>query len=650
MERRLLTAAGAIGLGLLLLLGRLVQLTTVQGAGLAREAATQHQHRITLTPRRGAIVDRNGTPLALSVPAESLFVRPNKLPPDAKTLAPALAATLHMPTREVTRLLHSSAPFVWLKRRATPQEAARVRALGIPGIDSLEAERRFYPQGTLAAPLLGFTSIDAMGLEGIELAYDHYLRGESIEVLGERDALGRTILARGVENRPEALNVRLTIDAGLQYLAERELKRAVQASGALAGTVVMLDPQTSAVLALAQVPTFDPNTPAASSVETRRNRAITDCYEPGSTLKALLAAAALDTKVVRPEERVFCELGQYKVGKHIINDHHPYGWLSFTQVLQKSSNIGISKIGERVGKETYETYLRAFGLGRVTGVDLPGEIPGLLFPLGAWSHINLVTASFGQGIAVTPLQLATAYAALANGGVLMRPYIVSEVLNAEGKVVVANGPQRLWQVVRTDTAHRLLALLEKVVEKEGTGWRAQIEGFRVAGKTGTSQKVSPHGGYAARGRIASFVGVVPADRPRLVILVAIDEPKTSTYGGEIAAPVFQAIAQHALMHLGIEGQKGQTGSAVAAPLENQLLVHQVKEVSPTMAPSATVSTGEPNFLGLSLREAMHTAQRQGWRLTTTGNGYVAHQIMRSDPETREPVYALTLTPSGETRP
>ena len=353
----------------------------------------------------------------------------------------------------------------------------------------------------------------------------------------------------------EPLNVRLTLDVGLQYLAEQELGQAVKATGANGGVVVILDPQTFAVRAFAQVPTFNPNTPAEVRPDARRNRIISDPYEPGSTLKALLVAAALDTKRVRPEEKIFCEYGKYPVGKFIIHDHHPYGTLSFTEVLQHSSNIGMAKVGERLGKETYSAYLRAFGLGRTTGIGLPGESAGLLPAPTSWSRLDFVTASFGQGFATTPLQLACAYAALANDGVLMRPYIVQEVLNADGKVVEAHGPQRLWQAVRSDTAHQVLAMMEKVVSKEGTGWRAQIDGFRVAGKTGTSQKPDPRGGYSSHARIASFVGIVPADRPRLVVLVAIDEPKTAVYGGEVAAPVFKAITQQALTYLGITGNR-----------------------------------------------------------------------------------------------
>jgi cell division protein FtsI (penicillin-binding protein 3) len=658
MERRLLIIGGILGIGLCLVVGRLVHVTTVQHRQLAQQASGQHQKKLTLLTRRGAIVDHQGEPLALSVPAESLFVHPKKLPEEVAKKASAIATALHVPVAEIQATLRSQDPFLWLKRRATPQEAGHVRALGIPGIESIETERRFYPQGTLAAPVLGFVDVDARGLAGIEQAYDLHLGEEPTKVIGEKDGFGRTLFVHEGAAPPEPLNVRLTLDVGLQYLAEQELGQAVKATGANGGVVVMLDPQTFAVLALAQVPTFNPNTPAQVRPDARRNRAISDPYEPGSTLKSLLVAAALDTKRVHPGEKIFCEYGKYPVGKFIINDHHPYGSLSFTEVLQHSSNIGMAKVGERLGKETYAAYLRAFGLGRATKVGLPGESVGLLPSPDAWSRIDLVTASFGQGLAITPLQLACAYAAIANDGVLMQPYIVREVLNADGKVVEAHGPRRLWQAVRSDTAHRVLAMMEKVVAKEGTGWRAQIAGFRVAGKTGTSQKVDPRGGYSPHARVASFVGIVPADRPRLVVLVAIDEPKTSVYGSEVAAPVFKAIAQQALMYLGVTGDRPQLAgstpitsrSAKKENIADQLRLQRI----------AAPSTGEPgregtdtvvagaNFLGMSLREAVVTAQRNGWQITTRGSGYVVKQTVTQP--AGKPVHHLTLAPTHEVYP
>jgi cell division protein FtsI (penicillin-binding protein 3) len=453
--------------------------------------------------------------------------------------------------------------------------------------------------------------------------------------------------------------VRLTLDIGIQNIAERELAQAVQMTGAESGTVVILDPRTFAVLALAQVPTFNPNTPATVRPERRRNRTVGDCYEPGSTMKVLLTAAALDAKRLSADEKIFCEYGRYAVGRSVINDSHSHGWLSVTQVIQQSSNIGAAKIAEHLGKETYAAYLRAFGFGRPTEIELPGESPGILPLPHTWGRIHLVTAGFGQGFAVTPLQLASAYAALANGGTLMRPYLVSEVLNSDGKVVEARNPQRLLQVVSSDTAQLMMGIMEQVTEKEGTGTRARVEGFRVAGKTGTSQKPDPRGGYSARDRIASFVGIVPADQPRLVILVVVDTPRTGVYGGEIAAPVFQAIAKQSLAYLGIEGEKpklGITPAIIPAPSPGSVRENPLRQIVAVKTPepqseygiAEETDSGEPNFIGMSLRDAVLTAQRNGWRIVTQGSGYVKTQTVRKTAETL--VYELTLTSLGGDQP
>jgi cell division protein FtsI (penicillin-binding protein 3) len=659
MEKRLLIAGAVLGCGLLLVLGRLVHLTTIHNEDLARQASQQHLKKMEIPSRRGAIVDRNGEPLALSVPAESLFIRPRKLPTDANKWIVPVATALHAPLEQVSASFRSAEPFVWLKRRATPQEAAQIRAYGIGGIDSIETERRFYPQGMLAAPLIGFTDVDARGIAGIEQTYDRYLREEPAELVGERDALGRMILAHGVAASPEVLNVRLTLDIGIQNIAERELSQAVRMTGAEGGTVVVLDPQTFTVLALAQVPTFDPNTPAAVRPERRRNRTVGDCYEPGSTMKVLLTAAALDAKRLSPDEKIFCEYGRYAVGRSVINDSHSHGWLSVTQVIQQSSNIGAAKIAEHLGKETYAAYLRAFGFGRLTEIELPGESPGILPLPHTWGRIHLVTASFGQGFAVTPLQLASAYAALANGGTLMRPYLVSEVLNSDGKVVEARNPQRLLQVVSRDTAKLMMGIMEQVTEGEGTGTRARVEGFRVAGKTGTSQKPDPRGGYSARDRIASFVGIVPAEQPRLVILVVVDTPRTGVYGGQIAAPVFQAIAKQSLAYLGVEGEKpklGVTPAIIPAPSTESVRENSLRQAVAVKTPEPQSEYGlgeetdsdEPNFIGMSLRDAVLTAQRNGWQIVTQGSGYVEKQTVRRTADTL--VYELTLTSLGGDRP
>ena len=649
MSRRIGLVAGMLGVGLLLIVARLVHLTVVQGDTLAQRAAGQYRHRETVTPQRGAIVDRNGRRLAFSVGAESLYVHPAKLPADVADLIPVLAHHLSLPARQVDAILHSSEPFVWLKRAVFPQEASLIKALRVSGLDSKSTQRRVYPYRTLAAPLLGFVNVDAHGLEGLEKAYERYLLGPVSHTLGERDGRQRAILISGGGQQPETFRVRLTLDTTLQYVAERELERAVRHNRAAAGSVVILDPRTFAILALAQVPTFDPNTPGDFPPAARRNRVISDYYEPGSTLKAVLVAAALDTAQVSETDPIFCEHGAYRVGGHTIHDVHPYGELSVDQVLAKSSNIGAAKIGQLLGKERYYGYLRAFGLGRKTGVDLPGETSGDLPALQAWSRIKLVTASFGQGVAVTPLQLACAYAALANDGLLMRPYVVSEVVSNTGEVVHANGPTPLRQVIQPETARRIRTVLEHVVEPGGTGRRARIDGFRVAGKTGTSQKHDPRGGYSETGRIASFIGMIPAEQPRLVILVTIDEPKMATYGGTVAAPVFQAIARQSLTYLGVAGSAGEgadlhwAGSPQLSTSELSADAAFSSEAYGAEGADSSAGRSEADdFMGLSLRAALRKASANGLRVVAHGSGYVTDQRVRNRVQTGEAVYELRL--------
>ena len=681
MERRLLSAVAVIGLGLVLVLGRLIQLTIIEHDKFAQRAAQQHDKRITWTPRRGTIVDRNGTPLALSVAAESLFVRPSRLSKDVQILEkqiPALATALQIPAPKVARLLTKDAPFVWLRRRASPQMAAQVRGLGMPGIGSRETERRFYPQGSLAASLIGFTNVDAKGLEGVEYTYDRFLRGEQTELRGQRDAFGRMILTHGVEGKnkesgqdkpdgqdaqTDAFQVRLTVDAGLQYVAQQALDRAVQKHAAKTGTVVVLDPRTFAVLAMVQVPTFDPNTPGTIPSTLRRNRIVSDIHEPGSTLKALFAAAALDSHVVTAEEKIYCERGRYQIGRRTIHDHHPYEWLSFAEVIKHSSNIGVAKVAERLGQEAYSRYLRAFGLGQTTGIDLPAESSGLLPQAKKWARITMATTSFGHGIAVTPLQLASVFATLANDGILMRPYVVQEIRNRAGEVVKVNSPQPVWRAVQADTAKQTVHMLEGVVEKDGTAPRARIAGFRVAGKTGTAQKINAQGKYSNTDYIASFVGIVPADAPRFVIAVSIDEPtENGHYGGQVAAPVFQEIATHALASQGVETTTpSQQKNAVLRaferpvappplPVELRQSQNQTDQIDHADDVQNHIENGspEPNFLGLSLREALRIAREQGRHVTLTGSGYVAQQAVHHDPDSGQLFYALTLAPIGDT--
>ena len=644
----MIAVGGLFAVLFVLVAARALDLAVLRGPALARLAAMQHHQRIELLPHRGPIVDRSGEPLALSVDVPSIYVRPRELAAHASAAdgrLASLAAALHMPVRALRAKLQSRQPFVWLKRQALPREARAIGRLGLPGVYAVTEGRRFYPHGSLAAHVLGFVGVDSQGLEGLEQRFDRVIRGEPQYLEFDRDARGREMFTGGVQAAPDhGGRLELTLDAGIQEATERELHNGVAAARAVGGAAVVLDPATGEVLALANVPTYNPNEPGDWTDkrwrDRVRNRAITDPYEPGSTFKAILAAAAIEERVVTPGELFFCERGRFQTAGRAIHDTHPYGWLSFAEVIQYSSNIGAAKVGERLGRERYHRYLRAFGFGGRTGIELPGETPGIVRPVQRWTHVDLATLSFGQGVSVTPVQMAAAFAAIANGGTLLRPFVVKRVVAPNGEVVLENEPTAVRRVVSTRSARTTTELLRRVVEEEGgTGTKARLEDFPVAGKTGTAQKVDPSTGVYSSKRIGSFVGFVPADEPRAVILVLIDEPATSSYGGVVAAPVFPAIAAAVLKRLGVEPPAPIVVARAPRGAPGKPSARRAR----TEAASSVAET--PSFLGLSLREALARAQASGWEVRVTGTGYVAAQ--QPMPGTRivaERRLALRLSP------
>jgi cell division protein FtsI (penicillin-binding protein 3) len=633
-ETRILLVAGLFAGLFTLLAARAVDLALLRGPMLARLGALQHRQRVALVPHRGPIVDRHGEALALSVDVPSIYLRPREFKGQEARL-PALAAALHQAVQPLRAKLERGQPFVWLKRQALPREAAAVERLGLRGVYAVTEGRRFYPHNSLAAHVLGFVGVDSQGLEGIERRLDRVIRGERVYLSVDRDAHGREMFTGGFETPPaQGARVELTIDAAIQAATERELAMGVAAARAAGGAAVVLDPHTGEVLALANVPTYNPNQPGdphpgAAGRRWRdrvRNRAITDPYEPGSTLKAILAAAAIEERVVTPAEMLDCENGRFQIGRWTIHDAHRHGWLSFAEVIQYSSNIGATKVGERLGRERYYRHLRAFGFGARTGIELHGETPGILRAADGWARVDLATHSFGQGVAVTPLQMAAAFGAIANGGELMRPYLVGRVVAPNGRLELENGPVVVRRVLSPRTAATVTQLLRRVVEgKGGTGARARLKDFSVAGKTGTAQKVDPRSrGYSAE-RIGSFVGFVPADGPRLVIVVLIDEPRTSSYGGVVAAPVFRSVAAAALERLGVEPSVPAVQMAPTAPPARRERADAEGDLAAAPPVDGADPAAAPSLLGLSLREAMARAQAGGWRLQVTGTGYVTRQ-------------------------
>ena len=602
--------------------GRAFYLQIFQGDQLMRLGQRQHLKEFIVLPKRGALYDRRSEPLALSLESQSVYVRPRRLQDSAAAYA-TLARILNMKRAEVQQKLAVDKPFVWLKRQVSPLEAEQIQALRMNGIGMYLEPTRYYPQGGLAGQLLGFVNRDSEGLEGIELQYNDFIRGTAGSSVSERDALGRRVLVEGVEGFqvPPGSDVHLTLDSPIQHLAEKELAATIQKYRAKAGVAIVVDPATGEVLALANYPTFDPNKASQQSADQRRNRAVTDSFEPGSTFKTILAAAALEEGVVGKDDLFYCEMGKYFYAGRVIHDTHPQGWLPFTKILQVSSNIGFTKVAEKLKKERYFKYIDKFGFGQLTGLDVPGEVAGLLRKPETWSGVDLATHAFGQGVSTTPMQMVMAYAAIANGGILMRPFVTRKIVSPQGEVLVANQPQIVRRVVSEKTATLLASMLRDVTTEGGTGVEAKVDGYDVAGKTGTAQKAE-RGGYSAKKRVSSFVGFVPADNPRLVALVMVDEPEGSVYGGVVAAPAFRNIVQGALRQLAVAPRNGATMPAPSAQAEPSL-PRPVKRSGIQLV--TTKGDGVPDFLGLSMREALEKAQSTRITLKVQGNGYVVKQ-------------------------
>ncbi len=603
---------------------RAFQLQILQGEKLKRLGERQHLKEWIVLPKRGTILDRDGEPLAVSLEAQSVYARPRRLR-EPENIARGLAQILSLDRAGVERKLKKEKPFVWLKRQITPKEAKKIKALNLAGVGMYYEPNRYYPQGQLAGQVIGFVGRDSQGLEGVELQYDAYIQGETGSSVIERDALGRRVLVRGVGEIqiPPGADIHLTLDTSIQHLVEKQLEAAVAKFRAKAGIALVVEPFTGEILALANYPFFNPNSFSRYSSRQWRNRAVTDSFEPGSTFKTILAAAALEEGVVGKEDLFYCEFGKYSYAGKTIHDSNEYGWLPFYKIIQYSSNIGATKVAEKLRKERYFKYIKRFGFGRLTGIDMPGEVAGLVRPPSEWSPIALATHSFGQGIAVTPMQLIMAYGAIANGGFLMRPFVVRRVVGPEGEVLVANQPHVVHRVVSEKTARLLTSILKGVVSDGGTGVMASVEGFEVAGKTGTAQKPDlVHGGYAPRKRVASFIGFVPADDPRLVLLVLVDEPEVNVYGGVVAAPVFGNIAGGVLRHLGVTPDKPEP---LPLPTDREGTLVRVERHNGNGTVKRGSPQGVPDFVGLSLREAVSEARTLKLRVEMRGNGYVVKQ-------------------------
>ncbi len=635
---------------------RLIVLVAFDGARLNSLARNEHTAQTQLAAVRGPIVDRNGEPLALSAETRSIYARPRRvLESSSETDRAKLAAVLGITTADLESKLHKGAPFVWLVRRVPPDKAQAAEALGIDGVGGLSEYKRFYPESNLAASVVGLAGMDGQGLSGLELQYDRMTRGEPVELRFYHDALGHPIFDSPLALKaPEpGAQLQLTIDASIQSLAESELAAEVTQSGAKRGSAIVLDPFSGEVIAMANVG-VDP----ASVHDRLHNPAVQDAFEPGSTMKGVLGSIALADNAITLDKKFYCEDGHFTLGRHTIHDHSRHGWLDLGGIIEVSSNIGAAKIALTLGPERFYQGLKAFGIGSRTGIDLPGEATGLLSKPAGWKEIDLANHGFGQGVAVTPLQLAVAYAAIANGGNIVRPYVVKSALDAEGRPILTHTPDVMRRAIAPEVAHEMNLLLRNVVmSDEGTGAKARVDGFIVAGKTGTAQMVNPENGtYYQNRHVSSFVGFLPADDPRLVILVVLYDVGHEHFGGLVAAPVFSEIAQGAIRDLNITAPNRPYDTASMIPFSGFATNPLGKNSTPSsvdvdgylpVLTGSKLARSTPNFSGLSVRRALELARRSRVNLDVRGGGYViAQEPAAGAPMDHSTIVKLTLGSSG----
>jgi cell division protein FtsI (penicillin-binding protein 3) len=549
---RLLIVAGVALLWMTAVFGRLGYVQLIRHSDYLARAQRQQQRTVDITPKRGAIYDRNMHPLAMSVPVESAFAVPTEIGDNKAMAARLLSGVLDIPRDVLETRFDSGNSFVWVLRKLPPDKADAVRALNLKGVYLQAENQRYYPKRELAAHVLGFVDLDERGLGGIEYQLDSTIRGKSEKIVVMADARQRWFDGSAAQ-KDQGANVVLTIDEKIQYIAERELAAAIAKTHSLAGTIIVQNPNNGEILALANWPKFNPNTPSESKTESRMDRAVSAIYEPGSTFKLITLAAAFDQNLIRSEEVFDCENGKVYVAGHRIRDHEAFGMLTVADILARSSDVGAIKIALRLGPPKFYDYIRNFGFGQQTGVDLPGESRGMLRKLENWSAVSIGSISMGQEVGVTPLQLVTAVSSIANGGTLYKPHVVSQLRRGD-QILPMTGPlapSEPKEAIRPETAATLRRLMEGVV-LNGTGTRARLDGWTAAGKTGTAQKIDPNTGrYSPTQLIASFSGFAPINEPALTILISLDSPVGQHEGGQVAAPVFKRVAEQVLAYLDV---------------------------------------------------------------------------------------------------
>jgi len=526
---------------------QLVSIHLFRSAFLLKLAAKQQTYYVELEPRRGDIFDRNMRPMTVNVATFSLYGVPPQVK-DKVHAARALHETLGLDEGFVLERLNRPKQFVWIARKLDWKDMEKVRALDIDGLHFLKENRRSYPHGRMASQVIGFAGLDNQGLDGLELKFDSYLKGTPGWTFVLRDAHQRDLTIADTLQPPiDGYSLVLTIDEVIQYIAEREVDKIFQKYRAKGAVAVVLDVKTGEILALVNRPAYDLNDPSSYPAEARRDRAVTDYFEPGSVFKIVTASAALEEGAFTEEDKIFCENGEYRVANHILHDVHPYGSLTFRDVIAQSSNIGTTKIAQKIGPSAVYTYAKNFGFGATTASGLPGEVGGVLKPVSAWSKTSIGAVPIGQEVCVTALQLAAAVAAIANDGHYMKPYVVQAIVDKRGEIIKEFGPEEVRQVISPEVSKRVRKILAAVVET-GTGKMAQSKLYRFAGKTGTAQKVEANGTYSHSKFTASFIGFAPADNPEIAIAVIVDEPRPYYYGGVVSAPAFKAIAEDVLKY------------------------------------------------------------------------------------------------------
>jgi cell division protein FtsI (penicillin-binding protein 3) len=657
--RRTLFVAAFVVFWMFGISARLVYLQVSSHDQLVERAHKQQQDAIETAPQRGPLLDRRERELARTIDTTSVFVAPDEFRTDkketeAQTLgeidctADKLSSVLGLNKKELAGQIiearKKGRSFMWIARRIDPNRAQSLEAMELQGVHTRKEPKRFYPNGPLAANVLGFVGIDGNGLAGIEQAFNEKILGEPGKLFIEKDSRGFAYESTEIPGRPGQTIV-LTIDQSIQYTAEAALTSAIAESNAKSGTAIVMDPHTGEILALANAPTFDPNNVGAAPPAARANWALQNIYEPGSTFKIVAYSAALEKGLAKFDDYIDCQMGSITVGKRVVHDHHPYGNLTLTEALAKSSNVAAIKLGLRVGNPTMHDYITRFGFGSRTGIELPGESAGMIHPVSRWLPSSIGSVAIGQEVGVTPVQMAAAFGALANDGVRIAPHIIREIRSSTGTSIYRPNPEQ-HRVISKATARALRGMLEGVT-LNGTATKAQLDGYTAAGKTGTAQKVDPQTKrYSNTKYIASFVGFAPVNNPAVVIIVVIDEPAGDYHGGDVAAPVFRQIAEQILPDMGVmpDTEFKNANELVAnvreAPAEESEVLNNIAQereaaaaTLPKVVSSANsgeivyaVSTNKamlmPDLRGRSVRDVARACAQLGLQLEAHGEGRV----------------------------